>query len=164
MNNNRRPISIPQALNRASALCSRSEQAPSAIREKLLKWGLTPNEASQVLQRLLEEDFLNEERFSRAFVNDRFEFNGWGRIKIAYQLRQKGIPEDIIDDAMMFIDDDQYRERLIGLLRDKWQAVKGREPRAAWAAMMRFASSRGFEASLSSECVKQVSRIDAEDD
>lgn len=164
MNNNRRPISIPQALNRASALCSRSEQAPSAIREKLLKWGLTPNEASQVLQRLLEEDFLNEERFSRAFVNDRFEFNGWGRIKIAHQLRVKGIDSDVINRALTVIDEARYRERLIELLQAKWQTVKHRELRAAWAAMMRFASSRGFEASLSSECVKQVSRIDAEDD
>ena len=117
-----------------------------------------------MLQRLLEEDFLNEERFSRAFVNDRFEFNGWGRIKIAHQLRVKGIDSDVINRALTVIDEARYRERLIELLQAKWQTVKHRELRAAWAAMMRFASSRGFEASLSSECVKQVSRIDAEDD
>ena len=65
---------------------------------------------------------------------------------------------------MNAIDDDAYRERLVKLLRTKWRMVKSREPRAAWAAMMRFAASRGFEASLSSECVKQVTQIDAGDD
>ncbi len=97
-------------------------------------------------------------------MKDRFAFNGWGKIKIAYQLRQKGIPDEIINEAMTAIDDSQYRDRLIGLLQDKWRAVKNREPRAAWAAMMRFAASRGFEVPIASECVRLVTRHDVEDD
>lgn len=164
MNNPKKPLTPNQALNRASALCARSEQAPGDIREKLIKWGLSRNDADHVLQQLTEQGFLNEVRFARAFAKDRFAFNGWGKIKIAYQMRQKGIPPEVIDDAMNFIDDEQYRERLIVLLRTKWRAVKDREPRAAWAAMMRFAVSRGFETSIASECVKQVTRLDVEDD
>lgn len=151
-------------MNRAAALCARSERAPGEICEKLRQWGLSSSDVSRILSQLTEQGFINEERYARAFVKDRFTFNGWGKIKIAYQLRQKGIPDDLIDEAMMAIDDDQYRERLIGLLRDKWRAVKGREPRAAWAAMMRFAASRGFEASIAGECIKQVTHRDVEDD
>ena len=164
MNSPKQPLTPTQAMNRAAALCARSEQAPGDIREKLLKWGLAPTEAHQVLRQLQEQGFLDERRFARAFVKDRFAFNGWGRIKIAYQLRQKGIPADVIDESMAAIDEDQYRERLIELLRAKWRSVKGREPRAAWAAMMRFAASRGFEAPIAGECVKQVTRLDVEDD
>ena len=164
MNSPKQPLTPIQAMNRAAALCARSEQAPGDIREKLLKWGLAPTEAHQVLRQLQEQGFLDERRFARAFVKDRFAFNGWGRIKIAYQLRQKGIPADVIDESMAAIDEDQYRERLIELLRAKWRSVKGREPRAAWAAMMRFAASRGFEAPIAGECVKQVTRLDVEDD
>ena len=65
---------------------------------------------------------------------------------------------------MTAIDDDQYRDRLVELLRAKWRTVKDREPRAAWAAMMRFAASRGFEAALASECIRQVTRLDVQDD
>lgn len=151
-------------MNRAAALCARSEQAPRDISEKLTKWGLSRTDANQVLQQLTEQGFINEERFAKAFVKDRFAFNGWGRIKIAYQLKLKGIPGDIIDEALTAIDEEQYRDRLIELLCNKWRTVKGREPRAAWAAMMRFASSRGFETQVASECVKQVTRIDAEED
>ena len=117
-----------------------------------------------MLRQLTEQGFINEERFAKAFVKDKFAFNGWGRIKIAHQLRQKGIPSEVIEEAMTSIDDEAYRQRLIELLRAKWRTVQGREPRAAWAAMMRFAASRGFESSMAGECVKQVTRLDVEDD
>ena len=151
-------------MNRAAALCARSEQAPGDIREKLVKWGLSPGEAGQVLARLIEQGYIDERRYARAFVNDRFRFNGWGRIKIAHQLRLKGISSDLIDEAMTVIDEEQYRERILELLRAKWRDVSNREPRAAWAAMMRFAASRGFEAGIAGECVKQVTRLDDQDD
>ena len=164
MNNPRQPLSAEQAMNRAAALCARCEQAPGDLREKLTKWGLTPVQATQVLRRLTEQGFVDEGRFARAFVKDKFRFNGWGRIKIGHQLRQKGISSDIIDQAMTIIDDETYRQHLIELLLAKWRIVKSREPRAAWAAMMRFASSRGYESAIAGECVKQVTRLDVEDD
>lgn len=164
MSNPRRPLTPAQALNRAAALCSRSEQAPADIREKLHKWGLSPNDAAQVISQLTDQGFLDERRFSHAFVKDRFAFNGWGRIKIAYQLRQKGLSDELINEAMQVIDEEAYRQRLTELLRGKWRAVKDREPRAAWAAMMRFAASRGFETAIAGECVKQVTGADVEDD
>jgi regulatory protein len=159
-----KPLTKPQAMNRVAALCARSEQAPGDIRDKLTKWGLSRADADEILQQLTEQGFIDEERYAKAFVNDRFTFNGWGRIKIAHQLRQKGIKTEIIEEAITAIDDDRYRERLTELLRAKWRSVKDREPRAAWAAMMRFAASRGFETAISSECVRQVTRIDDQDD
>lgn len=164
MNSPKQPLTPTQAANRASALCARCEQAPSDIREKLLKWGLSAADASQVLRQLTEQGFIDERRFANAFVKDKFMFNGWGRIKIAHQLRQKGISTEVIDEATGTLDEDKYHERLVELLRAKWRTVKTREPRAAWAAMMRFAVSRGFETSIAAECVKQVTRIDVEDD
>ena len=153
MNNAKQPLTPEQAMNRAAALCARCEQAPGDMRDKLIKWGLSSTDATQVLR-----------RFAKAFVKDKFAFNGWGRIKIAHQLRQKGIPSEVIEEAMTSIDDEAYRQRLIELLRAKWRTVQGRQPRAAWAAMMRFAASRGFESSMADECVKQVTRLDVEDD
>ena len=164
MSNPRQPLTSAQAMNRAAALCSRSEQAPADIRDKLLQWGLSADEAGHVLDQLTGQGFIDEQRYARAFVNDRFAFNGWGRVKIAHQLRLKGISSELINDAMNLIDEERYRQRLIELLRVKWRSVSDREPRAAWAAMMRFAASRGFEAGIAGDCVKQVTRLDAQDD
>jgi len=164
MNSPKRPLTASQALSRAAALCSRSEQAPADIRQKLLRWGLNANDASQVLNQLAEQGFIDEERYARAFVNDRFTFNGWGKTKIAYQLRIKGIPAETAQEALALIDEQEYRDRLVELLRAKWRTVGNREQAAAIAAMMRFAASRGFEASLASQCIKEVTRVDAQDD
>lgn len=164
MNNPKRPLTPAQAANRAAALCARSEQAPADVHEKLLKWGLSPADAARIVSDLIGQGFLDEQRYARAFVKDRFAFNGWGRIKIAHQLRQKGIPAEVIDEAMSVIDDGEYRERLVQLLQAKWRTVGGREPRAAWVAMMRFASSRGFETDIAAQCVKQITHSDAEQD
>ena len=164
MNSPKQPLTPNQAFNRAAAMCARSEQSSGDMRGKLVKWGLGSSDTDQVLSQLIEQGFINDERYARAFVKDKFAFNGWGRVKIAYQLRQKGIPNDLITDALTVIDEDQYRQRLIDLLSAKWRSVNHNDARAAWAAMMRFAASRGFETAIAAQCVKQVTRLDAEED
>lgn len=144
----RQPISPEAAYNKAAALCSRCEYAAADIRTRLLKWGLEPQQAPAVLQRLTDEGFLNEQRFARAFVNDKFRFNGWGRVKIAYQLRAKGIGQDCIDEALAQIDEAQYEQALKQLLTTKARTLGGKEPQQAQAALLRFAASRGFEPAL----------------
>lgn len=164
MNRPKQPLPPDQAFNRAAAMCARCEQSSDDMRGKLVKWGLGSSDTAQVLSQLIEQGFINDERYARAFVKDKFDFNGWGRVKIAYQLRQKGIPNDLITDALTVIDEDQYRQRLIDLLSAKWRSVNHNDARAAWAAMMRFTASRGFETAIAAQCVKQVTRLDAEED
>ena len=164
MNKPKQPLSPAQAFNRAAALCARGEQSSGDISGKLVKWGLSTLDARQVVDQLIEQGFIDDGRYARAFANDKFAFNGWGRVKIAFQLRQKGIPDELITDALTVIDEDRYRQRLIDLLSAKWRSVNHNDSRTAWAAMMRFASSRGFETPIAAECVKQVTRLDAEVD
>ncbi len=148
MNSPERHISPEAAFNKAAALCSRCEYAPADIHTRLLKWGLAPQQAPAVLQRLTDEGFLNEQRFARAFVNDKFKFNGWGRMKIAYQLRAKGIAQDCIDEALTLIDDESYEQTLLQLLTTKASTLRGKDPQQARAALLRFATGRGFEPAL----------------
>lgn len=164
MNKPKQPLTPAQAFNRAAAICARSEQSSGDISARLVKWGLSSRDADQVLSQLIEQSFIDDERYARAFVKDKFAFNGWGRVKIAYQLRQKGIPAEHITDALTAIDEDQYRQRLIELLIAKWRSVNHNDSRTAWAAMMRFAASRGFETTIAAQCVKHVTRLDAEED
>lgn len=144
------------ALNRAAALCARSEQAASDVRGKLLRWGLTPQQAQEVIDRLIDGGYLDDERYARAFVNDKFKFNGWGRIKIAYQLRAKGISQDCIDEALTLIDDESYEQALLQLLTAKASTLRGKEPQQARAALQRFATGRGYEPAL---CYRMTDNI-----
>lgn len=108
----KKPLSAEAALTRAAALCARSEQAESDVRAKLLAWGLTPASAAQVIERLQDEHFLDEQRYARAYCRDKFNFNGWGRIKIAFMLKSKGVGQTAIDAALAEIDAARYREHI----------------------------------------------------
>lgn len=145
---NKKPISPQNALARAAALCSRCEQAPSDIRNKLTSWGLTSHDAEIIIQRLIDERYLDESRFAAAFARDKFRFAGWGRIKIAYQLRFKHISDDIIEDSLSLIDENEYIDSLKHIISTKMRSLTSKEPLQAKAALLRFASSRGFEPTL----------------
>lgn len=144
----KKPISIENALTRAAALCSRCEQAESDIRRKLLSWGLSATDADKVIDRLIDERFLDNSRYASAFVRDKFRFEGWGRIKIAYQLKMKSIPPHIISEALTLIDDDEYIASLTRILHSKMRSLASKEPLQAKASLVRFAASRGFEPAL----------------
>ena len=92
MSYTKRPLTVEQATNRAAALCARSEQAPADITDKLMKWGLSASDAARVTQQLIEGGFLNEQRFARAFVKDRFAFNGWGKSRWPTNCDRKVFP------------------------------------------------------------------------
>lgn len=146
-------LSPEKALVRAATLCSRCEQSEADIRAKLATWGVSPGDADSIIDRLVRENYLNEERYARAFVRDKFRFGGWGKIKIAYALRQKHIAEAHIAEALEEIGEDEYSEALLAALRIKFRSVKGRQPMQQRAALYRFAASRGYESSLISRTI-----------
>ena len=138
-------ISPENALNRLAALCSRSEQAECDLRAKLAAWAIAPNDADRIIARLYEMRFIDRNRYACAFVRDKFRFEGWGKIKISYQLRQKGFDDNAIADALTEIPDEEYAERLHTLLAAKVRSIKNKPYMQAKAALVRFAASRGFE-------------------
>ena len=75
-------LSPEEALHRAAALCSAGEQCIFDIREKLLRWGIAPNDSKEIIEKLIQGKFIDEERYCKSFVNDNFRFNKWGKVKI----------------------------------------------------------------------------------
>jgi RecX family. len=82
-------LTTQEAFNKAAACCSGAEYCLSDIQKKLDKWGLGAAQQKEVLTRLQAEKFIDEARFSRCFVRDKFRYNQWGRIKIMQALRLK---------------------------------------------------------------------------
>lgn len=142
------PISPQNALTRAAALCSKCEQAESDIRKKLHDWGISPDDADTIIDTLTAERYLDEQRFATAYTRDKFRFDGWGRVKIAYNLRMKQIGSQVIDNALAEIDDEDYEQSLRRLLASKLRTLRGKEPIQIKASLLRFAASRGFEQGL----------------
>lgn len=139
-------VSYRQALTKAMAMCSKSERCRSEVVAKLRLWELSEEEISRVMDYLIKERFLNEERFVDFYVNDKLRFNKWGKIKLTYMLRQKQIPGELIRSALNRIDDDFYKKILSDLLQSKIKSVKGATGYERKGKLAVFAQSHGFEA------------------
>lgn len=137
-------MDFQKAYDKAAAVCARQEQCLSMVRNKLLKWEVEEADISKILQRLLEEKFIDEHRYTGFYVRDKARFNKWGKTKIVWQLRQKGIASEVIQEALDTIPVAEYQENLLDLLRQKKRLLKMDDPYKRRAALMRYAASRGF--------------------
>ena len=159
----RKPITPNNAFLRLSTLCARCEQAEGDLRKKLHDWGVSSSDADYIITRLQQERYLDNERFARAYCRDKLRFNGWGRIKIAFMLKGKGIEQEFIDAALSEIDEEQYSTILNDVLVAKVKTLKDKEPEQARASLLRFAASRGFEPALFFPAVSKIVSNNDED-
>lgn len=149
-------ITKEEALSRAMHICSRQEKCLSDIRKKLHDWKLNEKYIPEVLNTLVEDKFIDEQRFAGFAVKDKFRLNQWGKIKIGYHLRQKQLAEQIIQEALASIDDREYEEMLRDLLARKKRSLKESDPYKLKAKLLRFAASRGFEQSMVYDHIDQL--------
>ena len=133
-----------QWLNSMMAYCSRSEHCVFDVMVKLSAAAVSEDDANEIVQELILLGYIDELRYARAFVNDKFRFNKWGKIKIAHVLRQKKVASNVIQEALDTIDDEAYNQVLMQLIESKKKTTKATATQQR-AAVMRFALSRGFE-------------------
>ena len=132
----------------ATSRCAVKEYCCSEIASKLQQKGATPDETEALLERLVNEKYIDEARYAAAFVSDKFRFDHWGRIKINHALRQKGIADSLIREALEAIDEEEYRTMLTEFIQSKRRTTKGDTPYAVNQKIARSAITRGFEPHL----------------
>lgn len=152
-------LTTKEALNKAAACCSGAEYCVSDIRKKLEKWGVGKEEQEEILARLQSERFIDESRFCRSFVRDKFRYNRWGRIRIMQALRLKGIPEELCREALGEIDEEEYARCLRALLQGKARGLKASSDYERNGKLIRFAMGRGFEM----DAIKRCLHVDEDD-
>jgi len=137
-------LSYEQALHRLATYCSRAERCVFDIRRKMDEWEIPSGQQNQIIQKLQKEKFLDEERYCKAFVHDKIQYNRWGIYKIKFELKRKQIPEPLIAEALKNIDSEENRKQLRSLIELKMKSVKGKNEWEIRQKLMRFAASRGF--------------------
>lgn len=146
-------LSTEQAFSKAAACCSRAECCISDIRKKLERWGIDRDRQEEVVNRLIDERFIDEQRYCHCFVRDKFRYNQWGRTKIAQALRLKGVPEHCAREALADIGEEEYRTVLGQLLRAKDRSLKATSDYERQGKLIRFALGRGFEPGIIKSCL-----------
>lgn len=132
-----------KVLDRMRALCSRREYCKGDILKKVLKAMDGDREAAdRIMDTLVKEKYIDELRYASAFARDKSSLAGWGVTKIRYMLSSKGVPGDVIAQALEEIDAEKAESRLDKLMENKFRSLKG-DPQCR-LKMLRFGLGRGY--------------------
>jgi regulatory protein len=113
-----------QALQKAKHYCAYQERSHSEVKDKLYSYGLHKVDVEMILSQLIEENYLNEERFALQFAGGKFRMKQWGRVKIKYELKQRQVSEYCIKKALKSIDESAYEKTLQKLFDDKIKTLR----------------------------------------
>ncbi len=143
----KKPISDTEALARLQHLCSKSEKCRQDVRDKLKQWAYQ-GDFETIVDRLSDEKFVDDTRFSESYVRDKIRFSAWGKNKIRYHLRGKRISDETIEMALNSISEDDYRSIVQKELEKKTKSIKEQDPIKTKQKLLAFAAQRGYEADL----------------
>jgi regulatory protein len=136
------------ALAKAEHYCAYQERAQQEIRDKLYEWGLWSNDVEELISELIQTNFLNEERFTQAYVSGKFNIKHWGKIKIKQGLKLKRIPDKMIQRALNSIDHDEYLKTIQSLAEKKAPLIKEKDAFKHQYKLVSYLMGKGFERDL----------------
>ncbi len=154
-------LSKEQALQKLRQYCGYQERCHKEAKEKIYSLGMYKQDVEEIISTLIEEDYLNEERFAMAFAGGHFRSKQWGRIKINYELRQKGVSAYCITRALKEIEEDDYLETIRVLIRKKSESLVGEKLNsfARHQKIMNYMMQKGFEPQLLQKELKEIKLI-----
>jgi regulatory protein len=136
--------------------CGYSERCHYEVREKLFGMGLSKKDVEILLTRLIEEDYLNEERFAILFAGGHFRQKKWGKAKIVYALRQKKVSEQNIKRGLKEIVEEDYIAALLKLARARWNSLKGEQYLNREAKTSAYLLQKGYERPSVQEIIRKI--------
>ena len=153
-----------EAYLQLAAVCAQAEHCEHEMREKMRRWEISPEAQDRVIARLQKERYIDEERYARAFVNDKIRYNKWGRRKVQQALWQKHISDDVQQLVLDEIDEKDYISVLRPLLQQKRKTTKAASDYELNQKLMHFALSRGFTFDIIRQCLDVSDEIEDTDD
>lgn len=145
-----------EALRRLTTLCAASEQCEYDLCEKMRRWGVDYEDINEAIEYLRDENYIDDERYCRAFINDKYRFAKWGKVKIAQALIQKRFEQSSFRHLLNEIDQEEYLNILSDTLRNKIRSIRADSDYERNGKLMRFAMSRGFEFTDIKRCMPDI--------
>ncbi|OYU95728.1 MAG: RecX family transcriptional regulator [Bacteroidetes bacterium B1(2017)] len=149
-------LSPQEILLKIASYCAYQERCHNEVLHKLAEWGVYGQEADQQLLKLIEQNYVNEERFAKAYAGGKFRVKHWGRLKIKRELKLRGISDYCIQLALKEIEDNDYQATLLKLVQDKMATLKGKHPLEANRKIYHHVATKGYEGDLIMDAIKQV--------
>jgi len=147
-----------QALEKIKYFCAYQERCHKEVTEKLHGFGIYGKDLEQIIATLIEENYLNEERFAIAFAGGKFRVKQWGRQKIKHELKLRGVSNYCINMALAEIDEESYIATLIAETRKKWESLRKEVDYSRQARTNVYLLMKGYEQHLIIEVIERLKK------
>lgn len=144
----RKQLTPEQALQKLKHYCAYQERSHSEIRDKLFNLGVWKKDHDAIIATLIEENYLNEERFAIAFAGGKFRMKQWGRVRIKYELKQRQVSDYSIRKALRQIEEPVYLQTLQQLATSKYALLKGDQYLVRKKKTIDYLIQKGYEPEL----------------
>ena len=153
-----------EAYLQLATLCAQAEHCEQEMRDKMKRWEIDETAQNRIIDRLVKERYVDNERYARAFVKDKIRYNKWGRRKVQQALWMKRIDNDIQQRVLDEIDDKEYLDVLRPLLKQKRKSTKAANDYELNQKLVRFALGRGFTFDIIRQCLEVDEEMDYGDE
>lgn len=150
------------ALKKIKHYCSYQERSHNEVKDKLYSYGLFKAEVEELISKLIEDNYLNEERFAKQFAGGKFRMKQWGRKKIQYELQQKGVNKLNIKTGLKEIGNEEYQLTIQKLAQRKWDELKGQHYLTRQSKTYAYLLQKGYEQSLISAVINSLAKPDSD--
>jgi regulatory protein len=147
-NPEQKSYTVKEATIKLMQYCAYRDRSHKEVEEKLREMRMIPAAQEQIIIQLMQEDFLNEERFARSFVRGKFRIKKWGRIKIKLELKSRDISTPIIKLALTEIEEKDYTKTLYEVAEKKIRLIKEPDPYKKRQKLSNYLLQKGFESHL----------------
>ena len=148
-----------QVLDKMAKYCAYQERCTYDVKAKLRDFSLSAKDKDDILSYLIDNKFVDDSRFAKAFVRGKINQNGWGVNKIRFSLAKKGIDSETISEALSIVDQDEYKDKLSHILKTK--KVKAENEYQAKQKLAAYAIQKGFEPALVWEMMNEKFEVDS---
>jgi regulatory protein len=152
----RKYLTKEEAFQKLKQYCSYQERSHHEAEQKLWELGIRKDDQQEIIAKLIEEDYLNEERFAIQYAGGKFRMKGWGKKKIQYGLKEKRVSEYCIKKALNSIDEEDYLNSLQKLAEEKYELLKNEQHLVRKRKTIDYLLQKGYESELAYQQVQQL--------
>ncbi len=152
MNFPKKLVNAHQAKLKIARYCAFQDRCEYEVRTKLRDFGLNEEEIEELIDFLIDEKYLDEDRFTHAYVQGKFNLKKWGKVKIKAHLRSKNVSESLIQKHLIKLPEDLYRQTITLLIQKKTSELKDENPLKRKQKVIAYLQQKGFEMELIFDC------------
>ncbi len=142
-------VSTEQAFQKIRQFCAYQERCHREVKEKLAEWGVPAPDREAITASLIEEDYLNEERFASVYAGGKFRMKQWGKMKIRHELQKKQVSEYCIRKALDEIEEEDYLSTFMKLFTEKLHSLRSeKQVQLRKRKTLDYLTQKGYERDL----------------